>query len=218
MKFKRHFVRFLTSLGSLALLFMVLCFTPLPWALLRWLQTPPAPAGFTPETIIVLGGGGIPAGSTLARCYAASEVALRHPQARIVIAIPSRNEDPQSPIGLMRHELVLRGVEPSRIQPETQGRNTWEQALAIATLLPPEALHRPALVITSNYHLRRSLGCFRKAGFTQVAGRFATDGVIQADLGSALALRYTFWAAAESLVTSTRELIALSWYGLRGQI
>lgn len=218
MKIKRHLSLFLIFVGVLHLLAAASCFTSLPWKLLRWLQSAPASAAFAPETIVVLGGGGIPAESTLSRCYVAAEMAARHPQARVVIAIPSSGSSPQSPEAMMRHELELRGVDGTRIMAETKGRNTWEQSVQVAALLKPEDLHRPVMVVTSDYHMRRSRACLRQAGFTRVEGRFATDSSVNADLGAGQAFRYTFWSAAEVLVVSLRELVALTWYQLRGWI
>ena len=218
MKIKRHLARFLIFVGVLHLLAAASCLTPLPWKVLRWLQAAPAAASFSPETIVVLGGGGIPAESTLSRCYVAAEMAARHPQARVVIAIPSNGTLPQSPEAMMRRELELRGVDAKRMLAETRGRNTHEQAVGVAALLKTEDLHRPVLVVTSDYHMRRSRACLRKAGFTQVEGHFATDSSVNADLGAGQAFRYTFWSAAEVLVVSLRELVALTWYQLRGWI
>ena len=115
----------------------------------------------------------------------------------------------------MRKELEMRGVDATRIIAETRGRNTREQAVEVAVLLNPEDLHRPIMVVTSDYHMRRSRACLRKAGFTQVEGHFATDSSVNADLGAGQAFRYTFWSAAEVLVVSLRELVALTWYQLR---
>ena len=218
MKIKRHLARFLIFVGSLHLLVAASCLTPLPWKLLRWLQSDAASPGFSPELIVVLGGGGIPAESTLSRCYAAAEMAARHPHAHVVIAIPSSGTSPQSPEAMMRREMELRGVAAGRMRAETRGRNTREQAVKIAALVQPHELHRPVLVVTSDYHMRRSRACLRKAGFTQVEGRFATDSSVNADLGAGQAIRYTFWSAAEVLVVSFRELVAMSWYQLRGWI
>ena len=218
MKIKRHLARFLMFVGGLHILVAASCLTPLPWKLLRWLQADPASPAYSPDIIVVLGGGGIPAESTLSRCYAAAEMAARHPQARIVFAIPSSGNAPTSPEAMMRRELQLRGVEPARMIPETRGRNTREQAVGVAALVTPEELELRILVVTSDYHMRRSRACLRKAGFTRVEGHFATDSSVNADLGAGQALRYTFWSAAEVLVVSLRELVALAWYQTRGWI
>ena len=218
MKIKRHLARLLIFLGGLHLLLAASCLTPLPWKLLRWLQATPAPASFAPEVIVVLGGGGIPAESTLSRCYAAAEMAASHPRARIVLAIPSSGNAPDSPEALMRREMEMRGVEAGRMVSETRGRNTHEQAGRVAGLLLQEGMDRAVLVVTSDYHMRRSLSCFRQAGFTRVQGHFATDSSVNADLGAAQTVRYTFWSAAEVLVVSMRELVALAWYWAKGWI
>jgi uncharacterized SAM-binding protein YcdF (DUF218 family) len=74
------------------------------------------------------------------------------------------SEDPEEPNGLtMRDELVRLGVPPSRIVVETKSRNTHDEAVIIAEML--RAL--PAdhvILVTSDVHMRRSLGTFRKQG------------------------------------------------------
>ncbi|MFO1492510.1 MAG: YdcF family protein [Kiritimatiellia bacterium] len=218
MKIKRLLSRFLIATGILTLLLAFSCLTPQPWKLLKWLHARPAGADFQPAAIVVLGGGGIPAESTLSRCYAGAEMARKFPGVRLIIAIPSNGAGADSPEALMRLELKMRGVDPARIDSETRGRDTREQALNVAALLGPAARTNALLVVTSDYHMRRSLACFRKAGFTRVAGHFATDNSVDADLGAGQALRYTFWSAAEVLVVSLREIVALGWYQLRGWI
>lgn len=57
--------------------------------------------------------------------------------------------------------MILMGVDPKDIVIENESRNTHESAVAVKMILehiqPSECL-----LITSGYHMRRSLGCFRK--------------------------------------------------------
>ncbi len=67
--------------------------------------------------------------------------------------------------------LVLMGVPPGDITVERESRNTRESAVAVAGILQ----HAPgnALLITSAFHMRRSLACFKKCGAQVTA--FSTD-------------------------------------------
>jgi len=61
--------------------------------------------------------------------------------------------------------MVLMGVPSSDIVIENESRNTHESAINVKQLLKDEQ-ESSYLLITSAFHMRRSLACFRKAGFT----------------------------------------------------
>jgi uncharacterized SAM-binding protein YcdF (DUF218 family) len=67
--------------------------------------------------------------------------------------------------------LVLMGVPPGHITVESASRNTRESAVAVSEILK----HAPgtALLITSAFHMRRSMACFKKCGVEVTA--FSTD-------------------------------------------
>ena len=60
--------------------------------------------------------------------------------------------------------LILCGVDSTDIILESKARNTYENALYSKELLDNEFPGNRHLVITSGFHLRRSLLCFRKMG------------------------------------------------------
>ncbi|MFT2009383.1 YdcF family protein [Pontibacter sp. 13R65] len=60
--------------------------------------------------------------------------------------------------------LVLSGVSPEHIILETRSRNTRENAANTANLLQQHPELQKLLLVTSAYHMRRSVGCFEKAG------------------------------------------------------
>lgn len=68
--------------------------------------------------------------------------------------------------------LVLMGVPLDSIMLENNARNTRESAVNVKQLLQNDA-KEDFLLITSGFHMRRSLACFRKAGLT--ATPFSTD-------------------------------------------
>nr|WP_249729683.1 YdcF family protein [Chelatococcus sp. YT9] len=62
--------------------------------------------------------------------------------------------------GFIRQMMIDRGVPASAIQVECQSRNTWENALFSVPMLV-QAKVRRAVIVTSWFHSRRALACFR---------------------------------------------------------
>lgn len=56
------------------------------------------------------------------------------------------------------------GINPKRIIIENASRNTWENAIFTKELLKPTSQSK-YLLVTSAWHMPRSMGIFRKAGF-----------------------------------------------------
>jgi uncharacterized SAM-binding protein YcdF (DUF218 family) len=124
----------------------------------------------TPDGIIVLGGGlatylateklGRTTHGPGERIAAAIRLAKRFPSARLLYS----GEEP--PPGVLP-PLVRAGVPPAQIVPETKSRNTAENATFSAELIRPQP-HQTWILVTSAYHMRRALACFRRAGFNVV--------------------------------------------------
>ncbi|WP_049823770.1 YdcF family protein [Bradyrhizobium sp. WSM2254] len=129
-----------------------------------------------PDGIIVLGGSvdtdlsaahRTPVVSHAAdRLLAAAELARRYPNARIVftggtanlVSTESREADYSAPI------LEGLGIPKERLILERDSRNTWENAIFTKQLVAPKPGER-WLLVTSAFHMPRSMGIFRKAGF-----------------------------------------------------
>jgi uncharacterized SAM-binding protein YcdF (DUF218 family) len=100
------------------------------------------------------------------RLMAAAALARRYPNARIVFTGGSAN--------LLSHDakeadyaaeiLTGIGVPKERLILERLSRNTYENAVFSKALVMPKAGER-WLLVTSAYHMPRSVGLFRKAGF-----------------------------------------------------
>jgi uncharacterized SAM-binding protein YcdF (DUF218 family) len=101
---------------------------------------------------------------------------------------------------------------------EYRGLNTYQQAQEIAKMLPPEALGEPVVLISSEFHLRRAVLIFRKAGFTNVAAINAGSIGAEAWPGPLALLRYGVWNNTATNVKIFRELIALLTHKLCGRI
>ena len=75
-----------------------------------------------------------------------------------------------------RQILTQLGVPTDLMIFETKSRNTYENAIFSAQLAHPEKTQN-WLLVTSAYHMPRSIGCFRKAGWNvsaAPAGYFTT--------------------------------------------
>lgn len=131
------------------------------------------------DGVVVLGGAvetrltegrGIPSLNGAAeRMTEAVALARRFPEARIVFSGATGSPMPGA---LTEAEVARRlwnslGLDGPRVLYEDRSRNTWENATETHALLRP----RPGetwLLVTSASHMPRSVGCFRRAGWTVV--------------------------------------------------
>jgi uncharacterized SAM-binding protein YcdF (DUF218 family) len=200
-------------LAIFSLVLLAVCaFSPLGNLLLYPLESrfPPWDAARgAPDGIIVLGGS-IEADLSAAhgaavvrgapdRIIAAAALALRYPNARVVFSGGSANlisNDAREAdyAGAIFESL---GVAKSRLIMERRSRNTQENAEFSKALVAPKEGER-WLLVTSAFHMPRSVGLFRKAGFDvepypvdwRVGGRddlltftsIAVDGLGRTDL------------------------------------
>lgn len=65
---------------------------------------------------------------------------------------------------ILRKYLLQVGIPDTSIVIEPRSRNTHENAVFVKPLLDSVAPHGRYILFTSGYHMRRALGCFRKAG------------------------------------------------------
>lgn len=153
--------------------------SPLGRLLLRPLEDrfPPFVApGDAPDGIIVLGGaidqvvsaarGRIAIVDAAPRLTEAVALARRYPQARLVYTGGSAAlvAEIGGEAAEARTLWIDLGIDPSRIAIEDRSRNTAENAAFTRALLDPRPGQRWILV-TSAYHMPRSVGLFRSAGF-----------------------------------------------------
>ena len=154
-------------------------FSPLGNLLLYPLESrfPPwDPSRGAPDGIIVLGGSvdtdlsaahNTPVVPRAAdRLFATAELARRFPNARVVFTGGSANlvlgaareADYSAPI------LENLGIPKDRLILERNSRNTYENAIFTKQLVQPKPGEQ-WLLVTSAFHMPRSVGIFRKAGF-----------------------------------------------------
>ena len=83
-----------------------------------------------------------------------------------------RQDEPEA--NKYKKVMLMAGVSESDIILENKTRNTYESAVAVKKIL--DSLHfnsEDCLLITSAFHMRRSMACYRKAGLTLEP--FSTD-------------------------------------------
>ena len=174
----------LSSLGrglmiTAAVLLVVAAFSPAGRLLLYPLESrfPPwDPGQRAPDGIIVLGGSIDPDLSVAHqtpivrhaadRLLAPAELARRYPKARVVFTGGSANVVSNDAREADWAGTVLEniGIAKDRLIMERNSRNTFENALFTKQLVAPKPGER-WLLVTSAYHMPRSMGIFRKAGF-----------------------------------------------------
>ena len=180
---------------------------------------PPAAEPAHVDGIVVLGGaveprmaelhGGTPLNDSAERMTAFAGLARRHPEARLVFTGGSGALRP----GLLTEADIAGrlfadlGVDGARLTLERKSRNTWENAVfskELMTPLPGETW----LLVTSAMHMPRSMGIFRRIGWTMVPWPVAyRTGHDEFDLASRLG----------RIDDAVREWIGLVAYHLEGR-
>jgi uncharacterized SAM-binding protein YcdF (DUF218 family) len=130
-----------------------------------------------PDGIVVLGGSIDPELSavhgvtvfkgSVDRIIAAAALAHRYPKARIVFSGGSANlvsDDSAKEADHAASVFERLGIAKDRLTMERRSRNTQENAELSKALVSPKAGER-WLLVTSAFHMPRSIGVFRRAGF-----------------------------------------------------
>ncbi|WP_114391658.1 YdcF family protein [Oleisolibacter albus] len=169
--------------GGVAAILLVLALTPVSDLLLGVLEERfplPRPMPERVDGIIVLGGAvdaagtryyGIPQLNSYAeRMTVLPGLMARYPQARIVFTGGSGRllNQTDREVDVARQLWGDMGLDLSRITFEGNSRNTWENALYSKDLMQP-APGEVWLLVTSAFHMPRSVGIFRKAGWPVIA-------------------------------------------------
>lgn len=231
-----YFLRLLRNLFVLIGIFFTLCvvlaMTEQPFWAYHWLGTSKSEIKWAPQSIVLLGGGGMPSESNLIRSWYVDKASKSFPEAKIIIAMPGDLSDSLSTPQRMKKELVLRGINSSNISFEPEGTNTRSQALNCMGLIKMDS---PILLVTSPEHMRRSVLCFQKTGFNRINALPAFEDTAEADftftddklggntvlvpdVGNSLNMRYQLWNHLRYELLIAREIVALSYYKLRGWI
>jgi len=172
--FSQRLATWLFAVGAFA--FLVTGLLPVgAWAL-RALEArfPPADLSRPPDGIIVLGGyldgARVNDGRYLAldeageRLTSAAELAVRFPDARLVIAGNPIGPADQSSAELSADLLETFGIARERMVLEDRSHSTWENAIHTLESAKPLS-DETYLLLTSAFHIPRAMATFRTAGW-----------------------------------------------------
>jgi uncharacterized SAM-binding protein YcdF (DUF218 family) len=217
-------------LAASILLLAVCGFSPVgKWLLLPLEQRFPPwdPSRGAPDGIVVLGGGidpdlsadrGVAAFTRSAdRIVATAELARRYPNARIVYSGGSANlvsDRSAKEADFALSALESLGVAAGRLTAERNSRNTVENAEFAKEIAQPKPGER-WLLVTSAYHMSRSIGLFRKAGFPIEA--YPVDWRLR-ERGNLFRFSSLALEGLERTDVAIREWMGLAAYWLTGKI
>jgi uncharacterized SAM-binding protein YcdF (DUF218 family) len=215
--------------GSLFIVLLIFAFTRVPFDFQLWLGTSGTAFNFVPESIVMLGGSGMPSEANLIRLYYTKELAQTYPRSKIIIVHPHDT----AVLRQMIDFLVAYGVSDERIYTGSNGTNTRAQGIQLKEHYPG-ITHEKIVLVTSPEHMYRSLKTLKKLNFKTVGGVAAFENPMFIDLiydhskvgGSKylpdvsgnLDLRYNFWNYFKLEVTCLREFTAIVYYRLNGWI
>lgn len=109
------------------------------------------------------------------------------------------------------------GVNGNRIFIDAKSRNTYENAVETKKILDTLKITEPVLLVTSAFHMRRSMGCYDKAGVKYIAypvhylGNATRDYNLEAWLIPSTGAMSTFQ-------TLLREVVGMISYKITGKI
>jgi uncharacterized SAM-binding protein YcdF (DUF218 family) len=169
------------KLTAASVLLLAICgFSPVANLILYPLESrfPPWDSGRgAPDGIVVLGGAIDPDlsaahgvavfGTAVDRVIAAAALTHRYPNARLVFTGGNANlvsSDSAKEADFAMPVFESFGVAKDRLIMERRSRNTYENAEFSKALVSPKSGER-WLLVTSAFHMPRSVGIFRKAGF-----------------------------------------------------
>jgi uncharacterized SAM-binding protein YcdF (DUF218 family) len=217
---------FFGIIGAFSCLLIILSFTDLPYNAYHWLGTSISRLNGRPDVIVLLGGSGMPSPDGLMRTYYAAEEAAKYPDAPVIIAHPLSPQDSLLQLQIMAHELVVKGIDSSRITFEPNGYNTHSQAVNVASMFPGRLDSISLLIITSPEHMYRAVRTFKKCGFKNVGGFAAFEKPVDEGQVSdketskslrvkSISLRYNIWSYMVYELLVVKESIAIVYYKMK---
>ncbi len=177
------------------------------------------------DGIVVLGGGfeggvnrvrgGYELNSSADRFVETAILARRYPQAKVVVsggtgALFLKGEADAETAPRLLEAL---GIDGDRLVLESQSRDTYENAVYSKRLAEPQD-GETWLLVTSAFHMPRSVGLFREAGFPVVP--WPADYRTAGDEGFSLA-RDNAFDSLQNTAVAMREWIGLIAYRLTGR-
>jgi uncharacterized SAM-binding protein YcdF (DUF218 family) len=184
-----------------------------------------ADAGTRRTAIVLLGGGcdtidgwnggqtGVLGEESAARVLEAARVARQIPDAIVMSSggAPANDPGQLAVATIMRDQLIRLGIHASRILVETDSRDTHDEAVLLGPMLRAAAIQQVVLV-TSDVHMRRSVGTFRNQGWAVIPA-VAPDPSFDRPLRSRLVPSAMGLYFSNAVV---HELVGIPYYWARG--
>ncbi len=127
--------------------------------------------GEDPDYVIVLGAQVKEDGPSRVlrfRIERAAEFLKLHPAVRVIVSGGKGKDEPDSEASVMKQYLIQYGISEERIIMEDRSKNTEENFLFSSEFFDKE--HDQIAVITSNFHVYRSISLTKKLGYKNVYG------------------------------------------------
>ena len=188
----------------------------------RFSTNPPLPESVT--GIIVLGGGEnaprseiwkqVEVNESAERLLSFLTLAKQYPQAKLVFTGGSGRLLDQQFSGASVAKMLLQehGLDLSRLVLEHQSRNTYENAVCSKTLVNPDP-DETWILITTAWHMPRSVGIFRKVGWPVIP--YPVDHWTEP--GDLLEIGFDLAGRLRSLKIATKEWTGLLSYYISGK-
>ena len=149
--------------------------------------------------------------SSLSRLIEAVRLSRLLPHAQLLLCGPVTDADPTSHAAMLARAAIELGVDSQRITLLPEGRDTHDEVHAILAV----AGHEPVALVTSAWHMPRTMGLAQKAGLN---ARAAPPHFAIAPTGSTGRAWFKFSVfGLERSTKATREYVGLLWTRLRGQ-
>lgn len=158
--------------------------------------------------------GQVALGGSVERLTEFAVLARRFPEARLVFTGGSGDLFRQDvkEADVLKPFLDLVGLDMSRIVLENESRNTYENAVLTRELVNPGA-EETWVVVTSAFHMPRTVGCFRKAGWTVIP--YPVDFKLAGD--EPFGLSFNLGSGMAMLNGGLHEWLGLVFYWLTGK-
>lgn len=149
------------------------------------------------------------------RFIGAMTLARQHPQARVVFTggsgeLGDAGTTSNSNTAVAERFFLEQGLDPARLTLEGASRNTAENAALSLALIAPEP-DETWVLVTSAFHMPRSVNSFRAAGWENIVPWPVDYRAIRAGLG------WDLGRNLEVLNTAVREYIGLFAYRMTGR-
>ncbi len=171
-------------------------------------------AGGVVDPVLSRDRGRVSINGAVERLFEMAKLAQRYPRARMVYSGGSgslvHQDLKEAP--LVAPLLRQLGVDPGRVIFEDQSRNTVENAVFSRRLAQPKP-EETWLLITSAFHMPRTVGSFRKAGWRVIP--YPVDYYTRGD--SAFPLNFNFSSGVSSLNFALHEYLGLLFYWITGK-